>query len=482
MNEVELLGLVALGVGICLADWRIGVFVCVVAGFLLDPIRKLMPGEPVYLTALVGVFVAATCLGAFLRGVRFSFRPIHRWNGSLRAPMAVFVGFVILQSGIAYLKTSSPVVPVIGLLAYLSPLPAILVGYYFPKSQEGIIKFIVIYLAISAVMVSGIYLSYAGYDWQLWSSVGEALVTYSPQGEQLTLLSGFFRAPEIAAWHAGASVCLLIVLFMVAPPKKTLRVLIIGAMMFFITALVLTGRRKFLVEIAVFGVVYLSILILFRRRAVKSAVLLFVAVVASFQVYVFLVPDDFKATIEPYYERSAQVGEEGAGRLSQNSIESFQYVIATNGIFGSGAGTGSQGAQYYGGGAQLVGGSAEGGLGKVLAELGLPGLVLLGWLGIAAIRYLWSIIAFVNRGSASTARLTFALAAFLTSNVLVFTAEHQAFGDVFILVMLGTLCGFVLAMPRLAGNGAALDIRRQPRPLQYPDMLVGVPLESGSRL
>ena len=35
-------------------------------------------------------------------------------------------------------------------------------------------------------------------------------------------------------------------------------------------------------------------------------------------------------------------------------------------------------------GAPLVGGAAEGGLGKIIAELGLPGLVLIIWLALAS--------------------------------------------------------------------------------------------------
>jgi len=60
--------LLMLAVGIALADWRKGLLACIAVGFVQDPLRKLWPGEPVYLTALVGVVFAAAALGAAFLG------------------------------------------------------------------------------------------------------------------------------------------------------------------------------------------------------------------------------------------------------------------------------------------------------------------------------------------------------------------------------------------------------------------------------
>ena len=45
---------------ICLVDLNRGFLVCVATGLLQDLLRKLMPGQPLYFTVLVGVMVAAT--------------------------------------------------------------------------------------------------------------------------------------------------------------------------------------------------------------------------------------------------------------------------------------------------------------------------------------------------------------------------------------------------------------------------------------
>src|SRR5262249_41462701 len=152
---------------------------------------------------------------------------------------------------------------------------------------------------------------------------------------------------------------------------------------------------------------------LFRRGALKSAATMMGAIILGFSFYAYLVPDDMTSTITPYYARGENVQGEGLDRLSGNTIDSFQWVIAQNGIFGSGAGTGSQGAQYFGGGADLVGLAAEGGLGKVLAELGVPGLILALWLAIAVARYMWAVVRFLRDSNASLARLGFGFVSFL---------------------------------------------------------------------
>ncbi len=76
------------------------------------------------------------------------------------------------------------------------------------------------------------------------------------------------------------------------------------------------------------------------------------------------------------------VGGDATDRASPMTIESFGWVVAQNGPMGAGAGTGSQGAQHFGGGAEIVGGAAEGGLGKIVAELGFPGFFLIVWFAV----------------------------------------------------------------------------------------------------
>ena len=117
MSEYILLLIAAIGLIVCVANWRLGFLLCVVAGCLQDPIRKMVPDEPIYITSAIILYVAATCLGAYLKGRRFSLQPIHLWNSSLRIPLALFFAVVVVQSGVTFVKFGSPILAAIGLLA-----------------------------------------------------------------------------------------------------------------------------------------------------------------------------------------------------------------------------------------------------------------------------------------------------------------------------------------------------------------------------
>jgi hypothetical protein len=134
------------------------------------------------------------------------------------------------------------------------------------------------------------------------------------------------------------------------------------------------------------------------------------------------------------------------------TIDNFKFIIARNGFFGAGAGMGSQGAQHFGGGAAVVGSSAEGGLGKVLAELGVPGLFLLLWAGGQLALYVWRALKRMHRGDSNRVLLASGTLAFLAVNGVVFTTAHQVYGDVFVLLILGWFTGFLFAALQGAGS------------------------------
>ncbi len=459
MSEYEIYSIIAVALMICFANWRAGVYISLVAGFLQDPIRKVVPGEPVYFTVLAGIFVGVTFLGAYSRGVRLNFRAIHAWNSVIRTPLKVFVAFVVIQSLMAYFRTGSIILAGIGLLAYLTPFPAILLAYQFSRNEQDVIKFVRVYLAISLLMISGIYLSYLGYDWPTLHTVGNDLIAYLPSIGRLKLYSGFFRAPEVAAWHAGTAVCVVILMVLAIQGHIFIK-LAIGLLVPFLSyAILLTGRRKILMEVFLFFSVYAILLVWFRKGAFKSAIALGVIAVASFFTYTYFVPDKVNSGLQIYYERGATVQSDSSERFYNMTFESFQYVIEQNGIWGAGAGTGSQGAQHFGGGTQIVGYAAEGGLAKVLAELGIPGLILLLWLAINTARYIWSIIVYVKDGEPARARMTFGMLAFLVANSFVYMIAHQIFGDLFVLIILGFVLGFTMAVPKMGAVPVALPDR-----------------------
>ena len=121
-----------------------------------------------------------------------------------------------------------------------------------------------------------------------------------------------------------------------------------------------------------------------------------------------------------------------------------------------------------------LGGAGEGGLGKITAELGLPGLAIVLWFGVAAMRYGWHVLVFVSGRATEVARLAYGLVAFLVANLAVFFIATQLFGDLFVLIILGLVAGFFVATPVLAEREQSRRIaprERAPsmRPMIVPD-------------
>ena len=116
--------------------WRIGVFFIIAAGFLQDPFRKLVPGEPVAISAAVGVvmlFVWGMGLGQF-RG-QHAMR-LARHYPSLVQAFVVYGALVFFQAMITLVNYGSLPFAGIGLIAYLGPLPAVWVGWWFCRTEK----------------------------------------------------------------------------------------------------------------------------------------------------------------------------------------------------------------------------------------------------------------------------------------------------------------------------------------------------------
>lgn len=445
---ILLIVLVAAMAALALGRWRLGVLMILIAGFTQDAFRKLLPTEPVALVLLAAAFLGLAVVSMVLNEGWPRLRAIPGWRKDLELPIQVLLVLVCLQGAHTLFRFGNPVLAGLGLLAYLAPFPAIVLAHHYAKSTGQLLRFLRYYCYAALATVSGVYLSYLGYDWRVLNQVGPGIQIYA-RDIVLEPHSGFLRSPEIAAWHAAAATCFLLILG--AMSRSTAwRVVIAGVIVFLVGAGALTGRRKMLVEVMVFVTVFAVLLLYKRRGALKVAGLVGAIGLLSSLIYANQVDSqDESATMGVYLERSVPGVSAVFERFELLGLRSVVWAIRRNGILGSGAGTGSQGAQYFGGGAELVGGGAEGGLGKIVAELGLPGLLVMFWMAVALVRRTRTIVAGLSRAEPALVTLAFGLIAFLVANAATFLVATQVFGDPFVLSMLGMSLGFLLAIPRL---------------------------------
>jgi hypothetical protein len=108
---------------------------------------------------------------------------------------------------------------------------------------------------------------------------------------------------------------------------------------------------------------------------------------------------------------------------------------------------------------------AESGLGKIIVELGLPGIIIIGMLALyifQAIRRNFSLLKYLPT---TTSILLMGLLAFSLANIPFYLAASQVYSDPYILIILSLCFGSSLAVPSLLASNQALQ--GQPR-LQRP--------------
>lgn len=436
----------AFALAVSLFEWRKGLLLCLVVGFAQDPVRKLLPGRPVILVMAVAACFAACLLGLYLRGGRLGLRRLFAWYPGLRPTVVLFLAVVLLQCAATLARTGNAVLAGIGLISYLSPAAAMLLAERYSIDFQHLRRWQAWYLGGAAVAGASILLQYGGWQPRMFESVTFEWV-HGASGS-VRMLNGLLRTSEIAAWHCAAGACLLAA-FAIGARTAKWRWLGAVASLGLVIAVVLTGRRKMLAAILLFAVLFVVLVLQYRRGGSRSLQFAGAATVLTL-VGIQLFGGGESGLLDIYLERGITVFGEAGERLELMTIGVFGSILQRNGLLGAGAGTGGQGSQYFGGGTSFVGGSAEGGVGKVLAELGLPGLLALFWLAFALAKVVVRIARLARREPPHRALPLYGLIAFLPANAAVFLTAHQVFGDPFVLIVLGLITGSILAFPRMA--------------------------------
>jgi hypothetical protein len=435
-----------LGLWLCVMDWRSGMLTCISVGFLADTARKITPDQPVYFTVIICVFVGAVTAGFIQRYGFARFVDIKILKEPIRIPIALFIVWLFVESISSFTHYGSIALVGIGLLSYLAPIPGFLLAYYYGLRVRYSIRFVKMYILFACVMLSGIFLSFFGVGSPLLDEIGTGVLIYIPGGV-LDSFPGFLRSTEGAAWHAATAISLILVLTVsgvVRWPKMLVAIMIVVL----ISAGLLTGRRKMLMEVLIFAGIYGTLLLLYSREAGRMMVIgammaALLGIVGAFNLTDN--PSRQSQRFDAYVARGATVFDEAEDRFSKLGLGSVVWALEGYGFFGGGVGVASQGAQHFGGGAGRFGGAGEGGLGKIAAELGVPGLVLIAWIVGALFVYLRGLITRVARVDNPIVPMFLGLIAFLAANVPLFIVATQIFGDPFVLLILGWLLGFSIA-------------------------------------
>lgn len=450
---------ITLGTALAFADWRLGIYLMLVAGMLQDPVRKLMPEAPVYMVlAFLPIFVAL-CLNFFSRG-----RPWARFLGNFPTlgPRIMFFGFTLLLAVIVVLAKhgiEAWKVAAIGMIGYGFPLLAVVVGFWLIRNAAALKRLILFYCVCTGVLLVGGLLEH----WHVlphWRALGTTVlgmtwVRHVP-GYVVQLTSGFYRSPDLLGWHAALLVMFSLSMSLLA---KSLvgKVSWMALATWGIVILLITGRNKMIFMPAIF-IAVVALAYMYKGNVARSLTTLTAGLMA---VGLFWATNT-QMNLEDEYLLYVGVGSSTAtARLSSSGIRSIWTTFEQSGFFGEGMGAAATGARF--GGASGIKTWQESGTSKVMVELGVMGFIAALLFSLAVFRALITLL----RGmppQAPDSLLFVGLLGILIANLASFVVSHQAFGDPFIVVLSGLLLGVALSAPRwlTAGAQRRVGVQRNP--------------------
>lgn len=424
-----------------------------VIGFLQDPFRKVVGGEPAYFIVMVGLVFAVIIFAIWLRrGFAYSFEPFTRWNKQIQAVLLVFLIILALQFMHSALRYGNVVVGLIGLTAYLAPFLAVIVGYYFASDIENIRRFLRLYIAASLIVAATVCLSFLGLDWAILKEVGVGIIIYD-QGTALQSYTGVMRTGELAAWHISTAACLIVALA-VSSEKRVNFFLIISIVIVLMIVVALTGRRKMLMLTSLFIAFYFFASMYYRKTLdAKYFFGLFYSLIVLWVGFESFNLEGYSQSFRDYLARGSSVFQDAGDRFVSLGLNPIQWAYNRVGLLGGGLGIASQGSQFFNV-TNIAGGAGEGGLGKIMVELGLPGLICIVCLMWVMTKYVHSVLKLASQSFVQKKLLSLmlSLSVFIAVNGLTFSVATQLYGDIFVLIMLGLLGGFIFAIPKLVMN------------------------------
>lgn len=376
---------------IILSRWRWGVIFVFVWLLLEDLIRRLVPGQPAGITLIKDIILFITYF-SFFAWIVIKNKKI--WRPPFIIPLLLFTGFVLIN--VFNSQAPNLFFGLVGLRSYLWYLPLIFLGYYMFNKEEQLLKFcrILVYTSIPLfVLAASQYLFYGS---------GGALIRPFSTSSQVhaqefglspvSLLSSVFGTAHrygrfsILLFFLGFGLLMVNYNPPLSTSKKNKVLLFISTACAFLGIFMSNVRTAFILTVIgailffVFATYIKNSQIYYLWKNNRIWVFSLIAIILVALPIIFLFGNSVFFQISAFYfvfqHRIPWV------------IEEFSKDFSEAKLFGNGTGTMSQGINYIPGGNEWIkqveyqtsksraGFGVETGIGKVLFELGIAGLLL----------------------------------------------------------------------------------------------------------
>lgn len=154
-----------LAAGVCLlavTDWRKAIFAGMLFDVLRDPVRKLVPLEPVLITLSVAVVWAVIVTVAVLSSGPAS-TVLTQVYPKLRTAVFLLIMAILPAAAISLISYSSGwKLAAIGLVSYMAPAIGVPAGFCFLRKERDLTSLMKFYVLVNSVMLVSVIFEYLG--------------------------------------------------------------------------------------------------------------------------------------------------------------------------------------------------------------------------------------------------------------------------------------------------------------------------------
>ena len=447
MFTYAFLAFVALSAFMAFTDWRRAWLLAVLVGTLQDPVRKLTAGAPFYLTGSVVLVYVGILLSSHLRMQAAAADFTRRFSELASAFAVVFASLLLAAAnGILTFGVGAWKAPILSLFLYLAPIPAVLFGYAYFDREDRLYTFFKFYSIVTSLALIGSVLEYLRVDSPALGMVSQVGDYIRFLGDlQVRMISGFYRGPDIMGTHAAMLACIGIGMAIRWEMRRSSWPWLVAAAWGFFNTLI-SGRRKAVYFVAVFAAVL--VLRYFKRLNITHlGALVATALALTFVVSRLTSNEETRV----YTKATVTTREELTSRLEGGIFDTLEQ----NGIMGSGLGSATQGVNHVAG--RDIQGWQEGGVGKVAAELGLPGMLAVAFFALIAFRLSLTITRLPDH-PASPQLMRVILLALIAGHAANFVASAQTYSDPLIVLVASFCAGCFFASVTLDERAPAPEV------------------------
>lgn len=426
-----------------LADWRKAIYVGIVIDALRDPVRKLIPDEPVLIT-LSGVGIWLVIVVMVLVSRRDQLKVLYANYPKLRAAVHLLLIALVPAAAISTISYSRGwLMAAIGGASYVIPMMGVLAGFAALRTERDIARIMTCYVFVNSVMLIGVPLEYLEVPIPGLGGIEFDWIRYR-EGYTVDLMSGWYRSPDIMGLHAAHVIMFSLILAI--RPKSEGKGLWLLPVLWAGFCVLLSGRRKMVGIPMVFVAAFISLGLIYKVAKINrlTGVVVISVLLGTAGVLLFWSPDDSAE----YTDFASSLFTEGLERSNEVIVGSTLGTLQQAGIIGGGLGTATQG-RYYAGvqTSRQLRGWQEDGVSRLFLEFGVPGVCLLVVSIFLLLGAFFKSLRSLPRSS-NEILVQLGLVSVIAGDAASFAISHQQFsGDPVSALLVTMMVGMVLKFP-----------------------------------